>query len=666
MDKFSNPFNITKATDFTDEEIINYWVDFPGHSFTDVIKPVSPMPMIILGGKGSGKTHIMKYFSYELQKIRSQSDVLTEINQCGYIGIYMRCGGMNSNRFQGKSQENHKWIAIFQYYLELWISQLLLNIIIDIFEKEPSLKDYDESITKYILTLFDKIPDDATPTTLKDLVILLNQLQKQTDIIVNNAGITKDLSNLFIFVSPGKLIFGIPKILESTIVFFKDIRFLYLIDEFENLPVDHQIHINTLVREREDPTTFKIGSRLYGVKTYKTFSADEDNKEGSEFELFSIDQYFREKKEYNEFIAKLCYKRLIETEYPVTDKEHTVKNFEQYFEKFDLDVFLKIISETKSPKPYFSRLKEQLSDIENTFRDDIAECLSYPTNPLIEKTNILLFYRGWKRAKIINGHVLLAIAQDIRLQREKYFGENPQESSLHKVLDKFKTDIVAQLFLDFQYEIPYYGFEAFINMSDGLPRNLLGILKYIFKKSYFSAEKPFHGGRISLESQIRGIKDASEWFIEDARMPGDNGKKSRKSIIRLATFLRELRFADIPPECSLCAFSIDLSTTSDEIAEEIKNCYLNSYLIKISETRKERNSERLDSIFQINGMLAPRWALPIYRRGEIQLKKEDAAAIFTDNTEDIFKTYLKSRVRSYNAPFKNKDIIPQTLFSNGN
>ena len=58
----NNPFDITKAVDYTDDEIYRYWVDIKEHGFYNLIKPETLMPMIIVGSKGSGKTHIMKYY----------------------------------------------------------------------------------------------------------------------------------------------------------------------------------------------------------------------------------------------------------------------------------------------------------------------------------------------------------------------------------------------------------------------------------------------------------------------------------------------------------------------------------------------------------------------------------------------------------------------------
>src|SRR5947208_1367469 len=98
-DAVVNPFNVTKAVDFDDQQIRDYWVDLPGGAgFRDLVKPTSPMPMFILGGKGSGKTHLLRYFSYQLQRLRSQVP-LKGVQSEGYVGVYLRCGGLNASRF---------------------------------------------------------------------------------------------------------------------------------------------------------------------------------------------------------------------------------------------------------------------------------------------------------------------------------------------------------------------------------------------------------------------------------------------------------------------------------------------------------------------------------------------------------------------------------------
>ena len=89
-----NPFDVTKAVDYSDQELFYNWVDFPKKSFQEFIRPTLEMPMIIVGSKGSGKTHIMKHFSYSMQKIRSEK-TFDNILKEGYLGVYLRCSGLN-------------------------------------------------------------------------------------------------------------------------------------------------------------------------------------------------------------------------------------------------------------------------------------------------------------------------------------------------------------------------------------------------------------------------------------------------------------------------------------------------------------------------------------------------------------------------------------------
>ncbi len=67
-----NPFGVTKANDLDDAQIQSLWVDVL--TVDDQIGTFSLangyMPAFVLGGKGSGKTHLMRYHSFELQLLR--------------------------------------------------------------------------------------------------------------------------------------------------------------------------------------------------------------------------------------------------------------------------------------------------------------------------------------------------------------------------------------------------------------------------------------------------------------------------------------------------------------------------------------------------------------------------------------------------------------------
>ena len=110
-----NPFDINKAVDYNDEDLYKYWVNInlPA-GFNAMVKPDILMPMIIVGSKGSGKTHVMKYYSYELQKIRlkqtESGDLKDSFEKESFIGVYMRFSGMNANVFSGQGVSDETWL----------------------------------------------------------------------------------------------------------------------------------------------------------------------------------------------------------------------------------------------------------------------------------------------------------------------------------------------------------------------------------------------------------------------------------------------------------------------------------------------------------------------------------------------------------------------------
>ena len=160
-----------------------------------------------------------------------------------------------------------------------------------------------------------------------------------------------------------------------------------------------------------------MGARLYGIRTTETFSADEENKVGSEYEIFDIDHEFRKRpKDYKKLVKKICVTKLKHAGI-IASLDSTSPNYiDNYFEKFD-QIKLQKRLQSKSDKvsrSYFLKLERQLSTFKIKSKE-IIELLTFDENRILERTNVFLFYRDWNSKKNEN---LMDTAKAINLHRQ--------------------------------------------------------------------------------------------------------------------------------------------------------------------------------------------------------------------------------------------------------
>jgi hypothetical protein len=668
--KSANPFRVTKSTDLTDEQILGLWVRFAQQGDTEeMYDPTSPMPMIILGAKGSGKTHLIRYHSLSVRRLAFAREGISDaegIQKDKYVGIYIRSNGWNSERFARKGISQDIWEAVFAYYVELWFAQEALAALVSL---AGIIVDHTTE-TVLCERIYRLLDDDGSPipVTFGDLTEALAKRQRVVDRAVNNAAMTGDLK-ISVDCGPGVLVFGIPRAFRDLITALRDVLVCYQVDEYENLDEWQQELINTLVRERTTPVTFWIGARLWGMRTYRTRSAGEDLREGSEYEMLKLDERLRQTPADFARFAKTMIIRRLEVlpdfqEFAVSDPssiERLAEQFDVFDPSWDSVALRNLVKDIPVPqRPYFTALAEQLT---NAARTDAApgfdtggdidrqiahviDCLQAPEYPLVEKANILKLQQEWAKRKD-----LLRTAEAIATSKQAYLNGR-RSDSYAQAIRHYKSDLIAQLMRTFDQPVPYSGIDDFIKMSEGLPRALITILKHVYSWAQFDGETPFLQGRISIKSQLRGIHEATNWFNEHMRKAGREGTKVLVAVDRLAQLFRENRFAQKPIECSLITLSVNFDELSAEAQSVIQTASERMFLIEIPQGQKERNSFQVTRKYQINRMVCPKYQLPLSRGGAISLSMQDAEAIFDYTKKAEFETCLRRWRGKMNAPYR--------------
>lgn len=660
----SNPFSLTKANDLSDDQIQDLWVDIAPPDSPDSLfgagRFASPMPTFILGSKGSGKTHLMRYASFALQRKRFDRDGLASLagaRSDGYVGIYTLCSGLETGRFQGKGQSEDAWLEVFSYYLELSLAIAALSVIDDLLEAQSQL---EPALCVAIGRLFDSNPPAAC--SVGAFIEELEQRRRELDYQVNNAAFTGELAPN-VTASRGKLIFGIPQAFQACSTDFAGFLFAYQLDELENLTEAQQKHVNTLVRDRRGPSTLKIGARQFGIKTHATMSAGEENIKDSEYEELRLDLRFRRsEKTYKDLVAALVERRL-QNFWPEssTGLAGRSRRLSDWFEEPKRDpfdpFFMKLVKSAPSiERPHMARLRDALVTrllrgsvvgIRDTHDvETILNTIAVPEAPLLEKLNTFLVFNAWAK-----GQDLTEAAASVRSDCQAFI-DSKGPGKYRQKLDHYKSDLIAQMFRDASFRHNYGGLEEFTRMSEGQPRALITLLKQTFDWAIFQGERPFEAGNISLDAESKGALAAADWFYNNMRKAGGEGQAILIAIDRLAELFRINRFADNPIECSLIGFSVSARVGSETAQKILRLALDHSFLVEILGGQAERNSEQVTGKFQLNRMLVPKWGLATGRRGIKPLSETEMNAIFDPDQSDLFDKVKADWISRMNAPFE--------------
>lgn len=653
--EFQNPFSVVKATEYSDEEILSTWVPFTGSDGKDdaiklLLNPTELMPKYVLGTKGCGKTHILRYFSYELRN-KYYENINHQITKDKYIGIYSRLDGLSSSRFNHPNNQQ-AWMTLYDYYFELYQSIQFLEVIESI---EEQLNTHSEAIITEKIKNYLEL--DVTGNKIMDIITSLNRIRIKIDRAIIDYAYNQELD--WSAVKPickfGDIIFGIPKLVCECIPILNDIKFIFILDEYEKLPCNWQKEsLNTLVYEKKDNVTFWIGARRYGYTTLQT-KTSEPIKEGSEFQPVYLDEIIRSQgdKVFIKFANNLLIKRL----QAIDVRDNIIDNIESIFETYDEYKFVSSLSAKRNLK-HWIKLKKNInkiiqSDIQsdsivNYFRSELES-----ESPITEKFVLFLFYQKWAKQKFIQYRTLFDLA------KEAISDYRINSKTTEEKLKKFRADLLAQLAVENGViSYIYAGLKELITIADFNPRVFLTLMKLITEDCFYKGYNPYieENRCISVQSQYSGIIETAKWFISDIEVDGQEREQLALSINRLIDYFYVNRFCDKPTETSPCTFYYKKTNDVLDYAQIIQLANNESFIIETDNSRKDKSLGVPQKSYQLNKLIATLYNLPIARRGILPIGEEMFKAIFSSIDQDKFNTLLLKKKQSLNAPFGSKPM----------
>lgn len=655
----SNPFALVRAANYSDAQINNLWVEMGAAVINAVIEPKARDSKYILGGKGTGKTHLLRYHSYQVMRLRHpELDGLKCVVRAKYLAVFIRAAGVDPGRFENAGGTDSKWQQLFGVYLELRLVEVVLEALREIANSSPQDEFDDASFIRKLARSIND-PDMRACQSIEELYKWVEGQRLQIDDAVNNVAFTGEL-NLRIPFSIGSFCIPIGSALREWNSQFSDVPLIYLVDEIENFTAVQQEVLNTLVRYGEGFTTFRMTGRLYSRKSFATLADGEENREGAEFRTSNLDDILRRYRKYPDFARRFVVKRLAAA--GLVESVGTAIDPRPLFEEVtSSDFFIECLkAKHTGPVPQFLKdFREALMGADTKWKidsEEVEELVStlvegFPL--LIQRLNVLLFC---KRLRVRTHHA--KVTEAIRAEARKFVeGESRSVESYSIAYGHYHLDLFAQLCRESRrLERPLYGgFESFVKMSSGNARNLLVLLGRVYEIAAFKEIDFISGPRLSVALQTQAAGEAARFMFERDANFGSKSELAKQSVTRLAELLRTARFALNIPEVSPLAVSFSAADLSEEASVTLNHALNYSFVFEVQDGRPDRNSEALHRKIQLSPILSPRWGLGIVRGGDIRLNRELLNSIFDLKLRDEFEGMLRILKAKWNSPFKATD-----------
>ena len=598
-----NPFVGCTARDMHFDEVVEYWCSpFNLYNLNESELFLSKTPIIIEGIRGSGKTMILKYLSYKVQRefIQDKSVVgkLNYLRQRSF-GTYFRYKEDFCNLFSNLRCTYELKERIFKQFFELFILREMVDNINDI---------YDGRAPKEVVDAISSVINVKTKT-LKEIDEEINHLIKNLDITINKSNYTGGWEDEIIpMLESDNLINTLVKTLTNTVSDWNNILFSVILDEYENLD-ELQPFVNTLLKQVDESCnlTYRLGMRPAGMeKNNTTRVGSEKLQVDRDYILRRL--VFKSTTDYKKFAIEVSYKRLCSID--VFSQNNLVDICKLLGNSEDIDAEANEVAKGKKhfaliektvPEDEFEKAKELLSNDEK----------------LLEMYNILLVSRGRMPYETVSK----ICSEYVKLRSEKKLIEAKGEVRKYKFgySDKYRLALLFLLRAIYGEKKWYYSFNTFLYLSSGSINDFISLCRNTFK--YLNSDmldELVDGRKISVAIQSYGARDTAEDQLNKVAQSNHHGSEMYSFVDNLGGVFEEYhRDMEVKyPETNQFAFTNENLIRNDPVWSVYLIELINSGAILRKQNRQRKSlGQPRGNIYQINRIFAPIYQFSYRTRG---------------------------------------------------
>lgn len=254
-------------------------------------------PCVLQGGRGTGKTTVLKCLSYDGKfHLEQKKGNPSPVANWNYFGFYYK---VNTNRvpaFFGPELTDLQWAKVFAHYVNVLLCNEVLKFAEWFCELESDATQLDSDVCREISASLH-VEESSSQA---DLAIEVRKGLRRFENVLNNLS-PDELPKLSVQGQPIDDLCAAMLALPQ----FENKSFFFIIDEYENLLDYQQVVLNTLIKHCGDYYTFKVGVRELGWRKRSTLNANEQLISPADYERIDISQRL-DTATFREFAENVC------------------------------------------------------------------------------------------------------------------------------------------------------------------------------------------------------------------------------------------------------------------------------------------------------------------------------------------------------------------------
>jgi hypothetical protein len=595
-------------------------------------------PLLIEGGRGCGKTTLLRYLSHQTQL--SPKRQISQDNLPKEIGLYLRADTQYLRAFAGDALDDREWQRAFEHSLCLSILGELLGAL-TLLDQGQQRKEAFAGIESLDLGVIRDF-DEAAPDTLRAMQQHVYQQKNRMASWLNNP----DDEQRPRFLPLKQVLIAAIDAVRQQLPFLAEQVFFVFIDEYENLLQYQMQVINTLLKHSEPPLIFHVATKRNGMATRATIGT-EQLQEPADYRKFDVEEHLA--RDFELFASELFCFRLgkrgtgsAEAQFAVSaevlmdptkiglrrddaDYRRRVRAVvDQLLPGMSMDELARFVLKDES---LHGRLLKVLSDGLAAQRSGVsAGAFVRAGIPTASVCSAALLHQGKKAEEVLE-----ALDKQERGEKSRFGGDG---GWIHHYL----VGCILHLYLPLQRPcLLYAGFDAFLKLSRGNVRHFLELC-HLSMVELDHDPKPNES--VPVEKQAMAARTASALFVKESQGSGDEGNRLFLVVNTLGQIFRLSQNRPSQSEAERTHFSID-SALPPEADAVLQECVKWSILFVVRETKvKDERYEGEEYI--LNPIYAPYFGISYNKGRKLNLSAQAAIDLLVgsrDNLDKLLKNY---------------------------